>query len=257
MSDYTNKFTIAVSAPPGALGEYLAALIEHATTHDSSVNLHGKSVFDRASQVLYSLHENAEKDTYSKVAQSIEEYTFEVTTEPDIRVIASFLTPAELSLLFPNSKIINIATTTQDANQLGFNHFVKEAAVSGLVSPALSKYKSKAEQLFEPTGMQIDWDAIVRDPMILDHAPSQYVIKALGLGYCSRPTVDSVCASPVLTVNFSELGDVTLRNHASTNALAIAKIYEFIGVQATQDLEVVQNIWVDFMNSFTPYHDIG
>jgi predicted transcriptional regulator len=254
MSDYTNKFTIAISAPPGALGEYLAALIEYATTHNSSINLHDKDVFNRSSQVLYSLHENNEKNTYSKVVQSIEDYTFDITTEPEIRVISSFLTPAELVVLFPNSKIINIATTKQDANQLGFNHFIKESAMSGKVSPELSKYKSKAEQLFEPAGISIDWDATVRNPMVLDQAPAQYVIKALGVGYCSCAASG---AGPWITVNFSELGDVTLKNHAAANANAIAKIYEFIGVQATKDLEVVQDTWVDFMNSFSPYHDIG
>jgi hypothetical protein len=69
-------------------------------------------------------------------------------------------------------------------------------------------------------------------------------------------TSTEVVPDSALTVNFSELGDVTLKNHAPANAKAIAEIYEFIGVQTTRDLEVVQNMWIDFMNSFTPYHDI-
>jgi hypothetical protein len=93
--------------------------------------------------------------------------------------------------------------------------------------------------------------------MILDQLPVQCVIQHFARDHqVALATSTETYPDSTLVVNFSELGDVTLRNHAPANARAIAEIYEFIGVHATQDLEVVQNAWIDFMNSFTPYHAI-
>ena len=260
MSEYTDKFTIVISAPHGALGEYLAALLEHTVNHDTSVDLRSPKLSNRPSQAFFHDMEYmfANQDAQTSFAEFVNSWAGQLPTEPDTRVILTSQQIADVVEAFPNSKIININTTTADANQLGFNYFIKESAMAGKTTPELNKFKYKAEQLFGPTEQVIDWDYIATDPQVLDNAPAQYVIKLLGATLCSRTNMDtSACASPALDINFAELCNVTTKNHAADNALAIAKIYDFLDVLATQELETVQNIWIDFMDSFTSYRDIG
>lgn len=263
MSEYTNKFTIVISAPQGALGGHLAALLEHIINHDTSVNLQAQNPFVRPSQTFFDDLEYLYKqqDTYTSFIEFVNNWEGEVPTEPDNRVIVTLLPVQEIVGLFPNSKIIKIATTVQDSNQLGFNYLVRESPLArqaGRIQHVLDCYKVKSERFFGLLEVTPDWDTIVTDPMILDQFPVQCVIKFLARDH--KDALESsteVIPNSALIVNFSELGDVTLRNHAGANSKAIAEIYEFIGVHATKDLDVVQTHWVDFMNSFSPYHDIS
>lgn len=263
MSEYTNKFTIVISAPQGALGGHLAALLEHIINHDTSVNLQAQNPFVRPSQTFFDDLEYLYKqqDTYTSFIEFVNNWEGEVPTEPDNRVVVTSLSAQEIVGLFPNSKIIKIATTVQDSNQLGFNYLVRESPLArqaGRIQHVLDCYKVKSERFFGLLEVTPDWDTIVTDPMILDQFPVQCVIKFLARDH--KDALESsteVIPNSALIVNFSELGDVTLRNHAGANSKAIAEIYEFIGVHATKDLDVVQTHWVDFMNSFSPYHDIS
>jgi len=263
MSQYTNKFTIVISAPQGALAEHLAALLEYTVNHsDTSVNLQVQNPFARSSQTFFHDLEYLYKqqDVQTSFIEFVNNWTGELPVEPENRVVVASLPVQDIVGLFPNCKIIKIATTVEDANQLGFNYFVREtnlAKQAGRDQTLIEYYKMKSTRFFRLIDVEPDWDAILTDPMILDQLPVQCVIQHFAsdhraaLASSTETNLDSA-----LTVNFSELGDVTLRNHATTNARAIAEIYEFIGVHATQELEVVQNAWIDFMNSFTPYHAI-
>ena len=263
MSEYTNKFTIVISAPQGALGGHLAALLEYTINHDTSVYLQAQNPFIRPSQTFFDDLEYLYKqqETYTSFIEFVNNWEGEVPTEPENRVVVTSLPAQEIVGLFPNSKIIKIATTEQDANQLGFNYFIRESPLAhqaGKVQHLLNCYKVKAERFFGLLEVTPDWNTIVTDPMILDQFPVQCVIKFLARDYKAALAANTeVCPDSALVVNFSELGDVTLRNHADANSKAIAEIYEFIGVHATKDLDAVQTHWVDFMNSFSPYHDIS
>lgn len=278
MSEYTNKFTIVISAPQGALGGHLAALLEYTINHDTSVDLQAQNPFIRPSQTFFDDLEYMYKqqDSFVEVAtgvnceldhtgtsfnEFVNNWDGGLPTEPENRVIVTSLPVNDIVGLFPNSKIIKIATTEQDANQLGFNYFIRESPLArqaGKVQHQLDCYKVKSERFVGLLEVTPDWDAIVTDPMILDQLPVQCVIKFLANDYkAALESSTEVCPDSALIVNFSELGDVTLRNHADANAKAITEIYEFIGVHATKDLDAVQTHWVDFMNSFSPYHDIS
>lgn len=263
MSEYTNKFTIVISAPQGALGEHLAALLEYAINHDTSVDLQAQNPFIRPSQsFFYDLeYMYKQQDTHSSFIEFVNNWEGEMPTELENRVVVTSLPVQEIVGLFPNSKIIKIATTEQDVNQLGFNYFIRESPLArraGRIQHQLDCYKVKAERFFGLLEVTPDWNTIVTDPMILDQFPVQCVIKFLTRDYKAALAANTeVITDSALVVNFSELGDVTLRNHAGANTKAIAEIYDFIGVHATKDLDVVQTHWVDFMNSFSPYHDIG
>jgi hypothetical protein len=262
MSQYTNKFTIVISAPDGALGAHLAALLEYTVNHDTSVDLQAQNPFVRTSQVFFHDLEYLYKqqDTQLSFIDFVNSWTGELPTELENRVVVTSLPVQDIVGLFPNSKIIKIATTAQDSNQLGFNYFVREsdlAKQAGKDQHLVEYYKMKSTRFFGLIEVTPDWGAILTDPMVLDQYPVQCVIRHFARDY--RAAIESsteVVPNSALIVNFSELGDVTLKNHAEANAKAVAEIYEFIGVMANKDLEVVQNIWVDFMNSFTPYHDI-
>ena len=263
MSEHTNKFTIVISAPDGALGEHLAALLEYAINHDTSVDLQAQNPFIRPSQSFFYDLEcmYKQQDTQSSFIEFVNNWEGEIPTELENRVVVTSLPAQEIVGLFPNSKIIKIATTEQDANQLGFNYFIRESPLArqaGRIQHQLDCYKVKAERFFGLLEVTPDWDTIVTDPMILDQFPVQCVIKFLARDHkAALESNTDTWPNSALVVNFSELGDVTLRNHADANAKAIAEIYEFIGVHATKDLDAVQTHWVDFMNSFSPYHDIG
>jgi hypothetical protein len=262
MSQYTDKFTIVISAPDGALGEHLAALVEYAINHDTSVDLQAQNPFERTSQsFFYDLeYLHKQQNTQLSFIEFVNSWTGEVPTEPENRVVVTARPTQEIVGLFPNSKIIKIATTAQDCNQLGFNYFIREsdlARQAGRDQHLVEYYKTKATRFFGLIEVVPDWATILTDPMILDQYPVQCVIRFFARDYrAALATSTEVVPDSSLIVNFSELGDVTLKNHAPANAKAIAEIHEFIGVQTTRDLEVVQNMWIDFMNSFTPYHDI-
>ena len=263
MSQYTDKFTIVISAPQGALAEHLAALLEYTVNHDTSVNLHAQNPFARTSQTFFHDLEYlyTQQETQTSFAEFVNNWSGETPAEPETRVIVSSLPVQDVAEVFPNSKIVKIATTEEDANQLGFNYFIREsnlARQAGRVQHLLEVYKMKATRFFGLINVVPDWDAILTDSMILDQFPVQCVIRHFARDHRLALTTNTdPCPDSALIVNFSELCDVTLRNHADANARAVAKIYEFLGVLATKQLEEVQNIWVDFMNSFTPYRDIG
>jgi hypothetical protein len=263
MSHYTDKFTIVISAPQGALGEHLAALLEHTVNHDTSVALQAQNPFARTSQVFFHDLEYMYKqqDTQTSFIEFVNNWTGELPIEPENRVVVTSLPAQDIVGLFPNSKIIKIVTTEQDSNQLGFNYFIRESPLArraGRIQHVLDCYKVKSERFFGLLEVTPDWDTIVTNPMILDQFPVQCVIKFLARDYKAALAASTeMYPDSTLVVNFSELGDVTLKNHADANSKAIAEIYEFIGLQATKDLDIVQNIWIDFMNSFTPYHDIA
>jgi hypothetical protein len=262
MSQYTNKFTIVISAPGGALGEHLAALLEYTVNHDTSVGLQTQNPFVRTSQSFFYDLEclYKQQDTQLSFIEFVNSWTGELPIEPENRVVVTSLPVQDIVGLFPNCKIIKIATTAQDSDQLGFNYFIREsdlAKQAGRDQQLVEYYKMKSARFFGLIEVIPDWNTILTDPMILDQFPVQCVIQHFARDYrAALASSTEVVPDSALIVNFSELGDVTVRNHANANANAIAKIYEFIGVQATQDLEIVQTIWIDFMNSFTPYHDI-
>ena len=262
MSQYTNKFTIVISAPQGTLAEHLAALLEYTVNHETSVALQAQNPFARTSQVFFYDLEclYKQQDTQASFIEFVNNWTGELPIEPENRVIVTSLPVQDIVELFPNSKIIKIATTEQDANQLAFNYFIRESTLAtraGRDQTLTEYYKMKSTRFFGLIEVTPDWDAIVTDPMILDQFPVQCVIQHFARDYrAAIASSTETYPDSTLVVNFSELGDVTLRNHAGANSKAIAEIYEFIGVLAAKDLEIVQNIWVDFMNSFTPYHAI-
>jgi len=262
MSQYTNKFTIVISAPQGTLSEHLAALLEYTVNHDISVDLQAQNPFARTSQVFFHNLEYLYKqqDSQESFIEFVNNWDGEFPVEPENRVIVTSLPVQDIVGLFPNSKIIKIATTAEDANQLAFNYFIRESTLAtqaGRDQSLIEYYKMKSTKFFRPIEVTPDWNAILTDPMILDQFPVQCVIQHFARDFRAA-LVSSTETYPdsTLVVNFSELGDVTLRNHAGANSKAIAEIYEFIGVLAAKDPEIVQTIWVDFMNSFTPYHAI-
>jgi hypothetical protein len=262
MSQYTNKFTIVISSPNGALGEHLAALLEYIVNHDASVDLQAQNPFVRTSQsFFYDLeYLYKQQDTQLSFIEFVNNWTGEIPVEPENRVVVTSLPVQDIVGLFPNSKIIKIAVTAQDCNQLSFNYLIRESALAnqaGRDQTLVEYYKMKSARFFGLIDVEPDWDAILTDPMILDQYPVQCLIQHFARDYrAALASNTEVVPDSALTVNFSELGDVTVRNHAEANAKAIAEIYEFIGVQTTKDLEVAQTMWIDFMNSFTPYHDI-
>lgn len=255
MSNYTNKFTVAISAPPGALGHYLAALLEHAVNDDMSFDHNSPLIFTRASQSFFSYLAST-ADSAQQVLAALDTNTQALPEEPNVRVIASVLAPIELAKIFPNSKIINITTLPSDSFQLGFNHLLREAIPSGIISPTLGKAKAKAEQFFAPAEQNIDWNTLAVDPHILDNAPVQYVIKSLAAQQAQGNNPDNTgCSSPVLDVEFGLLCNVANKNHEADNRQSIATIVDYLDALVNKDVEPLQTAWVDFMNSFTAYYN--
>jgi len=122
---FLDQPTICVSAVPGAMGAYLGALLYHAANASAPAPQYNvfASVSAWPSQMTWKTFESyARNSSIDRLRELILADTSQDTEQQGIQVVVSqYLSPAQLSDLFPNSVHIKISVTDQDIAQIGYN----------------------------------------------------------------------------------------------------------------------------------------
>jgi hypothetical protein len=261
-SQFREKFTYIVSAPPGALGEYLAVLLEFCLNPSlPKPNFAGaKSALNRDVQNFWTPYEDfllVNNENVDKINELIDsDSEFLPFTEPSKRVLFSNLAAETLVGIFPNSKIITITTEEQDGLQLGYNHLVNEinALDRSWVKIDRELISVEASLRIILGDNSIDFKSMLTDPMCQDSLEIYVLSHELGKNYCKlKQATGAVESTSSFEVKYSELCVLP-----KDNKEAIDKIIDTIckHVDDSIDSSQAKDIWLNFMNTISPIRKI-
>jgi hypothetical protein len=263
-STFRDKPVIVISAPHGALGKYLAALLEYATNQNvADPALHNPDQWSKTRNVqsFYTAYEDyvfGNNEGIKELNDYIDSSdTLEDIAELETRVLHTRLDPVDIAKVFTNCKIIKINIEDSDSNQLGYNHLVKEILPMSLNRTALEIYITKAKSMFDLESTTMDWDTVFSQGLMLDYPEIQFIVRSLGTYQCQTlPALSTGINPPTLSIGFSQLCDMpkTVRGeNKESNDQSVEAICEFLKPFVRKDVEKVATLWHDFTNSISPY----
>lgn len=222
---------IIVSAPPGGLGRHLAALIDYAVNAQAETpNLNRRVSGDIAVTEFVS--------PTAQALSPLQFWNWDYDLQGRIPVYYTAQSPADVAKDYPNGRIIQVTTTTDDAIQLGYNYIVIEQwrSTGGIHEQF---HTSNVERML---GEDLVWADIFPDSQFIDNPAVQLLISSVASSRITSPIAPASRAN--LVIEFHNL--CCPANTASNTD--IQPVLDFLGATQRDDSELSQ-LWYTFVRS--------
>lgn len=239
-----DNFTIVISAPRGALGRPLGALIHHVCNPSSKK----PNFIDFApGQIEFT---QAESSAFrNKRINELEVDLAKPAGSP--QVIASRLSTGLLNTAFSDAIFISISTKDSYRPQLGYN-ILREEMAHDQTLMAVDPAVSAVEQLM--FNQSYDWAEELRDPLHMDKPHVQLLCAYLGKTYTKIDTIGDentpVDPEKLLELTYEE---VSTRGQPALGSLKL-KLFNFLQAWAPFNPDIFEEAWSNYLQALNTFH---
>jgi len=239
-----DNFTIVISAPRGALGRPLAALIHHVCNPSSKkpnfINFApGQDEFTQAESSAF---------RYKRINELQIELPYGAGSP---QVIASRLSTGLLNTVFSDAIFISISIKDTYRPQLGYN-ILREEMTHDQTLMAVDTALSEVERMM--FNKSYDWAEELQDPLHMDKPHVQLLCAYLGRNYTMIDVIGDETA-PVDPEKLLELTyeEISTRGQPALGTLKL-KLFNFLQDWAQFNPDIFESAWSNYIQALNKFH---